>query len=432
MEPAGRQHGQHGDRGDRGRRQQPQVRPGAAPDREQAEADADRAEGDRGVDDHGHRHLRGVQRQPQRRLGPGPRDQRDHGARPGHRYGDHEQHRDRDGDRGDPAEKSRTQRWRGGPGRPDDPEVRRAVQRSSSLRPARARLPPHPVPCRCCRRSRLLKLLEELNGSSGRDGPLTRSLLSPENSFGNHYLPFAVTWPGCGPCPGYGAIPSGPDRADGVDGVGLGRALVGPVPQHAGEPEGQAARVAAAGLHPVERDLHDQFGTDPDDAVSLAAVLALGPVAAPDRPGSSSRVVCQASISSVRPLKVLPSMTRPPVSGSRAPRCRLDSTPRRRPCPHSAASTTRSSVCRGLTLIHSLPRRPARYGESRDFRTTPFVTAGDRVGQEGLGRRRVRGHDARDEQRRPARSGRAGGAARWPARRSGRRRPGAAGRTGTP
>jgi hypothetical protein len=26
---------------------------------------------------------------------------------------------------------------------------------------------------------------------SGRDGPLTRSLLSPENSFGNRYLPFA-------------------------------------------------------------------------------------------------------------------------------------------------------------------------------------------------------------------------------------------------
>jgi len=64
-------------------------------------------------------------------------------------------------------------------------------------------------------------------------------------------------------------------------------------------------------------------------------------------------------------------MTNPPVSGSRAPRCRLDSQPRRRPWPHSTASTTRSRVCRGLTLTHPEPRRPAAYGASSDLITTP-------------------------------------------------------------
>src|SRR6266540_2294455 len=73
----------------------------------------------------------------------------------------------------------------------------------------------------------------------------------------------------------------------------------------------------------------------------------------------SSCSVCQVSSSSVRPLKVLPSITKPPSSGSSAPRWRLLSQPWRRPWPHSAASTTRSRVWRGLTLIHPAPRRPA-------------------------------------------------------------------------
>ncbi len=45
---------------------------------------------------------------------------------------------------------------------------------------------------------------------------------------------------------------------------------------------------------------------------------------------SPSRSVCQASTSSVIPLNVLPSITSEP-SGSRAPRCRFDSFPARRP-----------------------------------------------------------------------------------------------------
>ena len=65
------------------------------------------------------------------------------------------------------------------------------------------------------------------------------------------------------------------------------------------------------------------------------------------------RSVCQASISSVIPLNVLPSITKPPDAGSRAPRWMLESQPWRRPLPHSTASTTRSRVCTGLTLTHA-------------------------------------------------------------------------------
>ena len=71
------------------------------------------------------------------------------------------------------------------------------------------------------------------------------------------------------------------------------------------------------------------------------------------------------------PLNVLPSITKPPVAGSRAPRWRLLSHPCRRPWPHSAASTTRSSVCARLTFSQPAPRRPASYGASSAFTITP-------------------------------------------------------------
>ena len=51
----------------------------------------------------------------------------------------------------------------------------------------------------------------------------------------------------------------------------------------------------------------------------------------------------------MRPLNVLPTITNSP-SAPRAPRCRFDSHPWRRPLPHSTASTTRSRVWTGLTL----------------------------------------------------------------------------------
>src|SRR3954467_6655257 len=60
-------------------------------------------------------------------------------------------------------------------------------------------------------------------------------------------------------------------------------------------------------------------------------------------------------MASVRPLNVLPSITN--SSSRRAPRWRFESHPRRRPWPHSTASTTRSSVWRGLAFSHPAPDR---------------------------------------------------------------------------
>ena len=91
----------------------------------------------------------------------------------------------------------------------------------------------------------------------------------------------------------------------------------------------------------------------------------------PSTASSVKRSVCQRSISSVMPLNVLPIMTKPPVSGSRAPRWMFDRVPWRRPDPHSTASTTRSRVCVGLTLTQPLPRRPAAYGLPAALTTTP-------------------------------------------------------------
>ena len=92
--------------------------------------------------------------------------------------------------------------------------------------------------------------------------------------------------------------------------------LVGAVALDPREAQRQAAGILRARLHVVEGDLDHQLGPH----VHRVAV-ARGP-----RAPSSSRV-CQASISSVMPLKVLPSMTKPPVAGSRAPRWRLESQP---------------------------------------------------------------------------------------------------------
>jgi hypothetical protein len=52
--------------------------------------------------------------------------------------------------------------------------------------------------------------------------------------------------------------------ADRVDGVGVDRVLVGPVAAHAREAQGDPTRVAARDLDPVEGDLDDELGTDPD------------------------------------------------------------------------------------------------------------------------------------------------------------------------
>ena len=138
------------------------------------------------------------------------------------------------------------------------------------------------------------------------------------------------------------------EGAHGVDGVGLGGTLVVAVAQHPCETQRHAAGVADRSLHAVEGDLDHLFGTQSTTYPSV------GPSAS-----SVKRAVCQSSIASVMPLNVLPSMTKPPVAGSRAPRWMFDSLPVRRPEPHSTASTTRSSVCTGLTLSQPAPRRPA-------------------------------------------------------------------------
>ena len=123
--------------------------------------------------------------------------------------------------------------------------------------------------------------------------------------------------------------------------------LSGPVALHAREAQREPAGILRALLDVVERDLDDQLR--PHDARC-------------SRRGRSraraARPVCHASISSVSPLNVLPSMTKPPRSASRAPRCRLLSQPCAAAVPHSAASTTRSSV--RACLILSQPRRAGR------------------------------------------------------------------------
>ena len=86
-------------------------------------------------------------------------------------------------------------------------------------------------------------------------------------------------------------------------------------------------------------------------------------------------MVCHFNSSSVRPLNVLPTITNPEPSSARAPRCRFDNQPCRRPCPHSTASTIRSSVWTGLTFRHDFPRRPASYGAAAAFTTTPSCPA---------------------------------------------------------
>src|SRR5690242_10602830 len=70
------------------------------------------------------------------------------------------------------------------------------------------------------------------------------------------------------------AAGGGVDREDGRERVGFLRPLVRPVPLHAGEAQGDAARVAGAALDAVEGDLDDELGTDVD-VVAVARGLQL-------------------------------------------------------------------------------------------------------------------------------------------------------------
>ena len=141
--------------------------------------------------------------------------------------------------------------------------------------------------------------------------------------------------------------------------------LSGAIAFDARQAQRHAAGIARALLHVVERHLDHDLRPEVDDVALGARRVA---------PGTSR--VCHSRISSVIPLKVLPSITNSPVAGSRAPRWMLLSQPSRRPLPHSAASTTRSSVCAGFTLSQraAAAARP-RSGASSDFAITPSCPA---------------------------------------------------------
>ena len=114
------------------------------------------------------------------------------------------------------------------------------------------------------------------------------------------------------------------------------------------------------------------------------------------RASSVNRSVCQASISSVMPLNVLPSITKPPVSGSRAPRWMLDS----QPCaPAAAPLDGEHDQVEGVHRLDLDPGGAAAAGVVRRREVLDdhaLVTAGERLVDEGLRRGWVGGHQARD------------------------------------
>ena len=157
------------------------------------------------------------------------------------------------------------------------------------------------------------------------------------------------------------------------------------------------------------------------------------------RASSAKRAVCQRSSSSERPLNVLPTITKPPVSGSRAPRWRFESQPRRRPLP--PLRREHDEVEREHRL-HLAPRLAAPAGlvaRLDRLHHHALVSGGERLGEEALrlGRDR-RWRSAAPRARRPrgraAAGARAAADRRAPRRRGGARRrsTGAARRASTP
>ena len=131
--------------------------------------------------------------------------------------------------------------------------------------------------------------------------------------------------------------------------------LVEAVSLHPGEAEGDPARVTGAGLDAVDGDLHDLFGAQVDRPQLVRLTSSRGNVS-----------VCQRRISSVIPLKVLPTMTNSPVAGSRAPRWMLERKPDRRPWPHSAAQHHQVEGVDRLDLAPRLSSSPGFVGRLRD------------------------------------------------------------------
>ena len=207
------------------------------------------------------------------------------------------------------------------------------------------------------------------------------------------------------------------------DGLGVGPEASAPCrwcrPRRRTCPRDSAARVRTAA--PARRGSAGALHPSKAISTTCSGRSSTTHPSVPSTASSVNRSVCQRSISSVMPLNVLPIMTNPPVSGSRAPRWMLESSPRRRPEPHSTARTTRSSVWVGLTLTHPLPRRPAAYGLSAALTTTPSWPAATSSSKKRPASRGVGGDDPRDDEVR-ARGRRAPRAARARSRRAGRSR----------
>ena len=135
--------------------------------------------------------------------------------------------------------------------------------------------------------------------------------------------------------------------------------LIGPIPLHSRETQGKTAHIARTHLNLIKRDLRNELW------------LHIHRIFIARHSDFSNSAVCQTSISSVKPLNVLPNIAKPPFSVSRAPKCRLLKNPRRRPFPHSAASITKSSVRACLILSQLWPRAPAAYKEPLAFAMMP-------------------------------------------------------------
>ena len=114
--------------------------------------------------------------------------------------------------------------------------------------------------------------------------------------------------------------------------------LVVAVAQHAREAQRHAARIARARLHAVEGDLDDQLGPHVDDVAVAADLEREQPLGLP-----GEHLVGQA-------LERLAEHHEAAGAGRARRGAGCSASPRRRPWPHSTASTTRSSVCARLDL----------------------------------------------------------------------------------
>ena len=162
--------------------------------------------------------------------------------------------------------------------------------------------------------------------------------------------------------------------------------LVVAVADDAGEAQGQPTGVAGRALEAVEGDLDDLLGPQRYDVVVL---MVSGSTAS-----SVNRSVCQASISSVIPLNVLPSITKPSPSSDAGAEVDVGQPPL---APAAAPLDRQDDEVEG---VHRLDLDPAGAATTRvvpdreALHDDALVAAGERVLGELLGRRGVVGDQA--------------------------------------